>query len=379
MDIDLNEQQEMLRRIARDFLADKCPVSAVRKIIEAEDEADYPPNLWREITDLGWLGLPFPSEYGGEGGSYLDLVVLLEEMGRVCFPSPFFSTVVLGGLSILHIGNDEQKREFLPKICKGKLFVTLALTEPDIRFESSGVTLEAAADKGDFILSGTKLFIPDTHLADFIICVARTNKSENPEDGLTLFLVNTKSEGIEYYPLKTLDGGKQSEVVFKKVKVPAVYVLGEVDKGWAAALKVLKHAAVAKCAEMLGGAQMVVEMTAQHAKDRHQFGQPIGAFQVIQHLCADMLTDVDTMRLITYEAAWMLSEGIPCTKIVAMTKAWSSNVYKRVVLSGLRIHGGIGFQEEHDMSLFYKKAQLNEFSFGDADFHREVIAQELGI
>ena len=379
MDIEFSEEQEMLKTTTRDFLSAKFPVSSVRKMIQAEDDNDYPSGLWDQISDLGWLGLAFPSRYGGEAFSFSDLVVLLEEMGRVCFPSPFFSTVILGGLSILHLGNEEQKNEFLPDLCRGKLFITMAITEADSSFQSSSITLKAVADKNDFILSGTKLFVPDAHIADWIICVARTSKSENPEDGVTVFLINAQSDGIEYNPLKTLDGSKQSEVIFNKVRVPGKNALGEVDKGWRSLQKVLEYAAVAKCAEMLGAVQVITEMTVQYAKDRKQFGQPISAFQVIQHLCADMLTDVDTMRLITHKAGWMLNEGMPCSNEVSIAKAWSSDAYKRVALNGLKIHGGMGFMEEHDISLFYKKAQINEFSFGDAAFHEEVIAEQLGI
>jgi len=377
MDVDLNEEQEMLRKTARDFLVAKCPGAFVREMME--DERGFPPDLWREIADLGWLGLVFPTNYGGEGGSFVDLAVLLEEMGRVCFPSLFFSTVIVGGLPILYAGNEEQKKEFLPKICKGELLATLAITEPDIRFDSSGVTLKAIPDKDGFILSGTKLFVPDAHIADLLICVARTNQLEVADEGITIFLVDGKSPGLECNLLKPVDGSKQCELIFKEVRVPGKAILGEVDKGWGGIGRILELAAVAKCAEMLGGAQRILEMTTEYAKERQQFGRAIGAFQAIQHFCANMLTDIDGMRLITYQAAWMLSENLPCTKEVSIAKAWASDAFRRVALLGLKVHGGVAFMEDHDLSLYYRRACASEICFGDADFHRQVVSQELHI
>ena len=376
MDIDLNEEQDMLRKMSRDFLTTKCPGSLVRAMMK--DERGYPPDIWKEISELGWLGLAFPSQYGGEGGSFLDLMVLIEEMGRVCFPGPFLSSVI-GGLFILHAGNEEQKKEFLPRLCKGKLLATLAVYEEDIRFDSSGINLKATHDKDGFVLSGAKMFVPDANVADLLICVARTGKAQGTDDGITLFLVDSKSPGVECTLLKPLDGSKQCRVVFNKVKVPGSAVLGTVDKGWQAARKILDMAAAAKCAEMLGGAEAVVAMTVQYSKERIQFGHPIGSYQSQQHRCADMKTDVDGMRLTTYQAGWMLSENIPCVREVAIAKAWASDSFRRIVYAGLRLHGGMAVINEHDMTLHYKKALASEFYFGDARYHRKVVLQELGV
>ena len=377
MDIDLNEAQAILQRTARDFLEAKYPMRIAKKMVD--DEKGCPLDVWREMMDLGWLGLVIPEEYGGEGGSFLDLLILLEEMGRICFLGPLFSTVVLGELPILCAGSQEQKKSFLPKICRGKLVTTMALTEGDVSFKPEEITLEAVSDKGSYILSGTKTFVPDAQWVDLLICVARTKKSQNREDGITVFLVDSKSQGLECNPLKTIDGSKQSEVIFRNVKVPQENILGPLDKGWPIVEKILQFAAVAKCAESVGSAQRVLEMTVQYAKERQQFGKPIGAFQVIQHFCVDMLTDVDIMRLATYQAGWMLSEGIPCRKEVSMAKAWVGEACKRVTLLGLKIHGGAGYMEDHDMSLHFRRAETAAAFFGDTDFHRRLVAQELAI
>ena len=375
MEIELSEEQQMLKKMASDFLTDKCPATLVKQMMD--DERGYPPDLWREIADLGWLGLAFPANYGGEDGSFLDLVILLEEMGRVCFPGPFFSTVMLGGLPILYAGNEEQKKGALPKICKGELLATLALTEPDVRFNPSGVTLKAIPDNGSFTLSGNKLFVPDAHIADLIICVARTSEARETDSGITMFLVDSKSPGLEHNLLKTVDGSKQCELIFREVRVPGENVLGKMDNGWGVVQRILELAAVAKCAEMLGGAQKVLEMTVQYTKERHQFGHPIGSFQAIQHHCANMVTDVDGMRLTTYQAAWMLSENLPCRKEASIAKAWAGDAFKRVTLLGVKIHGGVAFMEDHDVSLHYKKSLASEPLFGNAAFHRYVVSQEL--
>jgi alkylation response protein AidB-like acyl-CoA dehydrogenase len=377
MDFSLSEEQEMLRKMARDFLVNECPKSLVREM--EQDEKGYSPELWKKMADLGWMGLVFPAEYGGEGMAFLDLAVLIEEIGRALVPGPYMSTVVYCGLPILDAGTDEQKKALLPKIARGELIATLALTEPSASWDPAGVETRATADGGDFVISGTKLFISDAHVADWLLCVARTKDSAKPENGITLFLVDAKSPGIKTTPLKTIGDDKQFEVVFDKVRVPKKNVLGEVDKGWAVVKELLPRAILAQCALMVGGAQQVLEMTVNYAKERVQFGRPIGSFQAIQHKCANMAIDVDGCRFITYQAAWKLSEGLPCSMEVAMAKAWVSEAYRRTCAEGHQIHGGIGFIKDHDMQLYYRRAKTSELMFGDADYHRELVAQQIGL
>jgi alkylation response protein AidB-like acyl-CoA dehydrogenase len=377
MDLNLDEAQEMLRKMARDFFTTEYPKSLVKEM--AKDERGYSPELWGKMTGLGWMGLVFPEEYDGGGGSFLDLAVLLEEMGRACLLGPFFSTIVLGGLTILEAGSEEQKKKFLPQIAKGDLIVTLALTEPSARYTPDAISVKAQAEGEEYIIDGIKLFVPDAHVADCIICVARTKEGATAEEGITLFLVDAKSSGLKCTQLVTMVGDKQCELVFNKVRVPRRNILGELDRGWTCIEKVLQKATIAQCAEMVGGAQQVLEMSVSYAKERVQFGRPIGSFQAIQHHCANMATDVEGCRFIAYQAAWMLSEGLPCSKEVAMAKAWVSDAFRRVTALGQQVHGGIGFTEDHDMPLYFKRAKAWELAFGDADFHREKVAQELGL
>ena len=371
MDYGLNEEQEMLRKMARDFLTTECPKSLVREMVL--DERGYTSELWHKMAELGWMGLVFPEKYGGSGGTFLDLTVLFEEMGRACLPGPFFATVVLGGMTILEAGSESQKKELLPKIAEGKLIFTLALYEPHGGYDVDKVTVEAVAEGDNYVISGTKFFVPDAHIANYIICVAKT------KNGVTLFLVDSKSAGISCTVLKTIAGDKQCEVVFDKVKVPKENILGKLGEGHVYLQEVLRKASVAKCAEMVGGAQQVLEMTVDYVKDRKQFGVPVGTFQAVQHHCANIITDVDTSRFVTYQAAWRIAEGLPHAKEAAMAKAWVSDAYKRAAFLGHQCIGGVGLMEDHDMPLYVKRAKAAELTLGDADFHREAVAQALGL
>lgn len=377
MDLGLNEQQEMLRRSARDFLQKECPKQLVRQL-DASDSG-YSPELWRKMAELGWLGLAFPEEYGGNGGSFLDLAVLLEEMGYNILPGPFFSTVVLGGLAILAAGSEQQKKSLLPKIATGELLLTLALTEPSAKYDAASIKTTATAQNDEYVINGTKLFVPDANVAHYILCVARTQPEKNTEDGLTVFLVDSKSPGIKCTLLKTLARDKQCEVVFDNVHVPKENIIGKLNKGWPIVSDIIQKATVAKCAEMVGGAQAALEMSVKYAKERVQFNRPIGSFQAIQHYCANMVTDVDGSRFITYKAAWKVSEGLPATYDVAVAKAWTGEAYARVTLLAHQIFGAIGFTMDHDMHLYYRRAKAGEIAFGDSDFQRAIVAQEMGL
>ncbi|GAH97002.1 unnamed protein product [marine sediment metagenome] len=377
MDLALSEEQEMVKKMARDFLTDKFPKTVVKEI--EESELGYSPELWQEMAELGWMGLALPEKYGGGDMSFLDLAVLLEEMGRACLPGPYFSTVVLGGLTILDAGSEEQKQEYLPKIASGEAIFTLALTESSARYDAAAIEAEAAVNKDAYILNGTKLFVPDAHIADYMLVVARTDEKSKGEEGITIFMVDAKSPGISYTVLKTIANDKLCEVVFNQVKVPKENVLGQLNQGWSVVQKIIQRAAVAKCCEMVGCIQQALDMTVDYAKERKQYDRPIGSFQVIQHYCADMATDVDGTRLSTYQTAWMLSEGLPCTKEVAIAKAWAGEACQRVMALAHQIHGAIGVTIDHDLQYYTRRAKAAEVSFGDANFYREIVAQEMGL
>ena len=377
MNLALSEEQEMLKKMAHDFLTDKLPKKVVKEI--EESDLGYSPELWKEMAGLGWMGLALPEKYGGSGMSFLDLAVLLEEMGSACLPGPYFSTVVLGGLAIADIGREEQKQEYFPKIASGEMFFTLALTEPSAQYNADAIETKATADKDGYVLNGTKLFVPDAHIANYMLVVARTEEKAKGEKGITIFIVDGKSQGISSKVLNTIANDKLCEVVFAGVKVPKENILGQLNQGWGEVQKIIQRAAVAKCCEMVGCIQQALDMTVSYAKDRKQYDRPIGSFQIIQHYCADMATDVDGTRLSTYQAAWMLSEGLPCTKEIAIAKAWAGEACQRVMALAHQIHGAIGVTIDHDLQYYTRRAKAAEVTFGDANFYREIVAQEMGL
>jgi alkylation response protein AidB-like acyl-CoA dehydrogenase len=377
MDFTLSEEQEMLRKTARDFLEEKCPKTLVRDM--ESDEKGYPPALWHEMAGLGWMGLAFPESFGGSGMSFLDLAILLEETGRACLPGPFLSSVVLGGLTILDAGNEQQKQEYLPVIASGEKVFTLALTEAAAGYDAGSINVTATADGNDYLIDGTKLFVPDANVADYLLCITRTGQPTDTDEGLTVFIVGAGSPGISHSLLKTISGDKLCEVTFDRVKVNAENILGEPGRGWDIVQRIIQRAAVAKCCELVGVMQGALELTLDYAKERRQFDRPIGSFQVIQHFCVDMATDVDTTRFSTYQAAWTLSEGLPCAKEVSVAKAWAGEAYDRVVTLAHQIHGAIGCTIDHDLQFYTKRGKAAQLGFGGGDLHREIVAQCMGL
>jgi alkylation response protein AidB-like acyl-CoA dehydrogenase len=378
MDLGLSEEQGLLKNAARDFLEKECPEAFVREM--EEDERGYTPEFWQKMAAQGWQGIVIPEQYGGTGMTFTDLIVLLEEFGRAVVPGPFISTVVLGTMPILEAGTEEQKQKFLPKIAAGQLIMTLALTEPSAKWDADGVAMPAKAEGDSFVLSGTKLFVPDAHVSDYMVVAVRTKESENPEDGVTLLLVDSKSAGIEFTVLKTIAEDKQCEVAFNEVRVPKANVLGEVDKGWPIIQGVKSKATVAACAYLVGLSQMDFDTSLDYAKERIQFGRPIGSFQAIQHKFADMIIDVDGSRFITYKAAWGLQENEPDAEmLVSMAKAWCNEATRRVVAHGQQIHGGIGFTKDYKIELYFRRQKWMELMWGDADYHRELVAGKLEV
>jgi alkylation response protein AidB-like acyl-CoA dehydrogenase len=375
MDLGLSEEQELLKNSARDFLEKECPESYVRQM--EEDERGYSPEVWKKMADLGWQGLMIPEQYGGAGFGFLDLIVLLEEFGRALVPGPFIPTMI-AATAILEGGSDQQKQEILPKVASGDLIMTFALTEPSARWDAEGVQLKAEKQGNDYVLNGTKLFIEDAHVADQMVVVARTGGSG--EQGISLFLVDRNAPGISIEQLKTIASDKQCEVKFENVKVPASALIGQEGQGWDIVKKVILKATCMDMAYLVGLAQMDFEISVNYAKERVQFGRPIGSFQAIQHKAADMVTDVDGARFIMYRAAWAVAENEPDAEMqVSMAKAWVSDATRRVVAHGQQIHGGIGFTKDYKIQLYFRRQKKGELMWGDADLHREKVADALAL
>jgi alkylation response protein AidB-like acyl-CoA dehydrogenase len=374
----LNEQQEMLKTMARDFLAKECPMTRVRELMK--DETGFSPELWKKMAGLGWLGLVFPEEYGGTGMNFRDLTILLEEMGRIVLPSPFLSTLLLVGMPILAFGTKEQKDEILPKIASGDIVCTLAALEEDGDWWADSINVRADRKGDQYVLNGTKLFVPDAKVANYMLIAARTKRTENPEEGITLFLLDTKEVwGILSTGLKTMDETrKQWEVVFANVPVPAKNILGELHKGWPIMKQIALNTTAALCAEMVGAGEKAFEMTVAYLKDRIAFGVPIGSFQALQHRAADLVIGLEYSRSLMEWAAEAIKEDDPdATTAVSMAKSFCGDTCKKVVAEGIQMHGGIGFTWDHDMHLYFKRVWASDNAFGDSNYHRELIAKAL--
>ncbi|MDY6881251.1 MAG: acyl-CoA dehydrogenase [Thermodesulfobacteriota bacterium] len=375
MNLDFTKEQKMLMSSAREFLVPECPKDLVREI--EESETGFREDLWAKMAELGWMGLIIPEDYEGIEMTYFDLVLLLEEMGRNLLPGPFFSTVLLGTVPIIEAGTDSQKQEFLPKIVEGDIRITLAHAEPGAFYDPSDVNVQAVPDSGGYVINGTKLFVENAHISEYLICSARTSGNGFSRDGITLFLVDAKDPGITTTVVPTIGLDRLCEVQIKDVKVSEDQILGQKDNGWAVLEKVLERAAIGKCAEMVGGIKACLEMTNDYVKKRVAYGRIIGSFQVIQHYLANVWIDMETSRNITYEAAWRINEGLPCTMKAAVAKAWVGQAFGRVTERCIQMHGAIGMTREQDVGLYHRRAKAWDLAFGDADYQREIVAQQL--
>ena len=376
MDIKLNEDQIEIARQARRFCENESPMDYVRDMFE--DERGYKDEIWTKMVEMGWTAMCIPEAYGGLEMEILDLAVVLEEMGRAVLPGPFFSAVLLAAEALKEAGTNTQKEHYLAGIAAGEIKGTLALYEPDGGADPGYIQMEASADGGEYVLNGTKLFVPDAHVADFLVCVARTEAGNDPAQGVSLFLVDIKAEGISFALLPTMDGTRKlCAVEFKETKVSQEGLMGELNKGWVSLKRVLQRAQVGLCAESVGGAQRAMELATEYAKVRIQFDQPIGAFQAIKHRCAQMFVEVESARSILYYAAWAQDHEDPKTAEIAasVAKAYCSDVYRNTSASCLQVLGGTGFSWEHDVHLYIKRAKANEVALGDPVYHREQLAQ----
>jgi alkylation response protein AidB-like acyl-CoA dehydrogenase len=377
MDFSFTEEQDMLRISARDFLAKECPKTRVREL--GEDERGYDPQMWHRMAELGWMGLVFPEEYGGTAASFMDLVILTEEMGRNILPGPFFSTIALCALPLLEYGSGDQKARFLPQIASGQAVWAFALAESSGKSKASEVRLRAVSRETDYVLEGHKIFLADAHVADYVLVVGRTGDGERPDEGVTLFIVDARGSNVRMEAIPTIGGDRQFKVTFDGAVVPEDNILGEVGKGWAIVDFILQRAAVLKCAEMSGACQAVLDMTSSYAKERIQFDRPIGSFQAIQHKLADMLIDVEAVQYLLYQAAWGISAGLPSPWHISAAKAKADEAYQRICVEAIAAHGAIGYTMDHDIGLYYRRVKAAQFTAGDTDFHREVIAAGLGL
>ncbi len=373
MDFGFSEEQEMLRDAAKRFLADNCPTKFVRQMMA--DPTGHDQAFWKKIVELGWPGLLVPETYGGQGGTFLDMTVIVEEAGKALIPGPFFTAALLGVPLVVEGGSEAQKKELLPKMAKGEFIGTLALAEAAGRFDADGIQLKATKSGSDYTLNGEKFFVPDAHVASGIAVAARTGGSG--EKGITIFLVPANAKGVTITQLKTVDMTRRlCHVKFDNVKAEGT--LGKVDGGWPILNRVLNVATSALATEMVGTAQKALDLAVEYAKTRVQFGKPIGSFQAVKHKCVDMMVAVENARSLAYYAAWTVDTNNDEQKTaVPMAKAYASDMAKNVTSEAIQVHGGIGFTWEHDMHLYHRRALAGEANLGNAPVHRETVARTL--
>jgi alkylation response protein AidB-like acyl-CoA dehydrogenase len=361
MDFTLNEEQEIFKSAANSFFKANCD----KKVLEELEESDtgHRPELWEKMAELGWMGTIIPEEYGGVGCDLVFLAVLFEEFGRAAMPSPFAGCVA-ATLAIVQGGTEEQKKKFLPEIATGGLVFTTATDEPEASCNPIFISLKAEKKDNGYKINGTKLFVSYANIADNMLVVARTNGNPGDRNGLTLLIVDPKSQGISLIPMKTLATDNQFQVDFQNVQVPSENIVGPLDNSLPIIKDVFDRIDALRCAEMVGGAHKELEMTAEYTKERMQFDRPIGTFQAVQHRLADMYIDVQGARWTSYQAVWRLGEKLDADKELAMAKLFTGKACQRVAFSAQQLHGGIGVDLDYDLHFYYKRAKAFELKLG---------------
>jgi alkylation response protein AidB-like acyl-CoA dehydrogenase len=374
MDVLLTDEEKMVRDSAREFLEAECSTTLVREM--ETDPKGYPPALWRKAAELGWQGMALPEKYGGQDLPLVYLGLIFQEVGRAVAPLPLHSTVV-AALTIARDGTDAQREAILPAVVRGDTVLTWVFTEQDPRVLPETVHTRAEASGDHFVINGTKLFVDNFAAADQCLVACRTAPASKGNAGLSLFLVDTKSPGLSHVPLVTLAKDKQSKVVFENVRVPRANLIGKLNQGGAIVERMLDRATALLCAQMLGATRKDAEMAIEYAKYRVAFGQPIGAFQSIQHVCADMIVWIDGGEMLTYEALWKMDQGLPASVEVSQAKAFCNEKCEAVVRYSQMIHGGIGFMMEFDLHLWFRRVSAWAMRLGTSYEHRARIAHAL--
>lgn len=375
MNMEFDEDQLLLQQTFRKFFEREVTPKLVKELQQPENTG-HSITLWEKMTNLGLLGVHISEEYSGAGRTLLDLGILYEESGRVLVPTTLYSTVY-ASLLICNLGTEEQKNTYLSGISSGKVVGTVAYMERDALRNPDCFTTVASKTKNKWYLSGEKIFVPNAHLADLLIVIART-EDEDGKEGLTAFLLPNNAEGLQIKQQKTFGKDRQCILEFSNIELEADQVLGGSSEGAKLGIALaMKQATALQCLEMVGGARKVIDMTVKYVSERHQFGVPIGSFQAVQHHLANMATAVDGSRLLSYQAVSLLSEGRSAEDEVAMAKAYVSEAYKAVTVMAHQLWGGMGYVTESDLYLWSNRAKSTELSFGTRDLHLKQLANNL--
>ena len=375
MDMEFTEEQQALQSTARSFLTTECPLSVARDM-ESSDEG-FPQELWKKMADLGWLGLPHSEDLGGSGMGNVELVVLQKELGRALCPSPYIPTVILAGGAIAAAASAEQKQRLLPGIIAGETVLAFALQEENTFYDARSVRATAIANGDGYVLTGTKMFVEFATAADRVLVVARTAGEPPATEGLAMFLVDPNDVNVRLEQLNTMARDRQFQMTLDGVKVPASDVIGTPGEAWNVLEGVIERGIVALCGYMVGASAKIHELATAYAKERVQFNRPIGSFQAIQHYLAQSITEIIAADTTTYYAAWTLDEGLPSREVVAKAKAFAGDTFRKASDLGAQIHGGIGYDESMDTSLFLRRGKQLQLSMGGTGYWEDIIADEL--
>ena len=374
MGLILTEDQIILRDMARSFFDEKSPVARMRALRDTEDATGFSQELWQEMGQLGWIGIPFPEEVGGSGLGAAEIGVLMSEAGRVLAPEPFVSTILMGGNAVLLGGQESLRKQLLPGVCEGKRILCLALQEHG-RFSPYAVETSAKTAGDGFVLNGSKQFVLDGHVAEQIVVVARTSGASGDRDGLTLLVVDAGAQGVEVDQSRLLDGRVAARLTLKDVSVDAERLLGEVDRGAEVLDAVLDRATIGLCAEMVGCFEEAFERTLEYLKIREQFGVKIGTFQALRHRAAEMFGELEFARSVVRDAQTAIDEGRDdVAECASAAKARCSDVAKLIGGEAIQMYGGIGMTDDEEIGLFFKRLKALELTLGDSIYHRDRFA-----
>ena len=376
MDLSLTDDQKLLTTTARDFMDRECPKDV---LLAMEDtERGYTDEVWQSAAEIGWLGMLVPEEYGGAGSSFTDAAVVYEQMGRGPLSGPFFSSGVLGALTILEAGTEEQRGRCLPGIASGQDIVTLAMTEPEYGWGAESIQMRARETNGGFVLNGTKLFVHDAAAATRLICAVRPDGGESTDQRITLLVVDAGAPGIS---TRLLPGFLEwvGEVTFDNVEVPRSVTLGEPGGGWEPLQRAIQRSIPILCAYKVGGSQAVFDMSVEYSRTREQFGTPIGRFQRVQDHIIGIVNGLDSARWTTYEALWKLDSGRPAETSVHLAKAVASEAYYQACNGAHEVHAGVGVMRDYGLTLHTKMSRTLYHYLGDPRYHRRRLAGALDL
>jgi alkylation response protein AidB-like acyl-CoA dehydrogenase len=378
MDLVLSEEQRLLQETARELVQSRSSLRRIRQLRDARDPDGFSRELWREMAQLGWAGIVLPEAHGGLGLGYVDLMVVMEELGRGLMPEPMLSTVLLGANAILLGGSPAQQAAHLPAVAAGERLLALAFQEPGSRYDVQHVETRAERTGSGWVLHGEKIQVLDGAAADWLVVSARTAGGPRDAAGIGLFLLPRDTPGVSVEPQVRLDARGAALVRLAGARIPGEAILGGADAGGALLARVIDRATIALTAEMLGGMHAAFDLTVEYLKTRRQFGVPIGSFQALKHRAARCYVELELARSAVFHAHRVLDEGrgdADVARAASLAKARCSDAYMLVANEGVQMHGGIGMTDEHDIGFFLKRARACELTFGDAAYHRDRTAR----